>query len=100
MSVPSSNEPSLDSVSTIRDDGSRQYLFPADVTGRFTRARAGAALVLIAIYLLLPWIKIGGYPAVFLDVATRRPIFRVVHGAASRARRATASPSIQRSILR
>ena len=72
MSVPPSTQPSLDSVSTIRDDGSRRYLFPADVSGRFTRARAWAALVLIAIYLLLPWIKIGGYPAVFLDVAERR----------------------------
>jgi len=72
MSVPPSTQPSLDSVSTIRDDGSRRYLFPADVSGRFTRARAGAALILIAIYLLLPWIKIGGYPAVFLDVAERR----------------------------
>jgi cytochrome c oxidase accessory protein FixG len=70
--VPPSTQPSLDSVSTIRDDGSRRYLFLADVTGRFTRARAWAALVLIAIYLLLPWIKIGGYPAVFLDVAERR----------------------------
>jgi polyferredoxin len=72
MSVPPSTQPSLDSVSTIRDDGSRRYLFPADVSGRFTRARAWAALVLIAIYLLLPWIKVGGYPAVFLDVAERR----------------------------
>ena len=72
MSVPPPTQPSLDSVSTIRDDGSRRYLFPADVSGRFTRARAWAALVLIAIYLLLPWIKVGGYPAVFLDVAERR----------------------------
>jgi cytochrome c oxidase accessory protein FixG len=72
MSVPPLTQPSLDSVSTIRDDGSRRYLFPADVSGRFTRARAWAALVLIAIYLLLPWIKVGGYPAVFLDVAERR----------------------------
>ena len=70
--MPPPTQPSLDSVSTIRDDGSRRYLFPADVSGRFTRARAWAALVLIAIYLLLPWIKIGGYPAVFLDVAERR----------------------------
>ena len=72
MSVPPPTQPSLDSVSTIRDDGSRRYLFPADVSGRFTRARAWAALVLIAIYLLLPWIKVGGFPAVFLDVAYRR----------------------------
>jgi polyferredoxin len=70
--VPPSTQPSLDSVSTIRADGSRRYLFPADVSGRFTRARAWAALVLIAIYLLLPWIKVGGYPAVFLDIAERR----------------------------
>ena len=70
--MPPPPQPSLDSVSTIRDDGSRRYLFPADVSGRFTRARTWAALVLIAIYLLLPWIKVGGYPAVFLDVAERR----------------------------
>ena len=70
--MPPSTQPSLDSVSTIRDDGSRRYLFPADVSGRFTGARAWAALVLIAIYLLLPWIKVGGFPAVFLDVAYRR----------------------------
>ena len=28
--------------------------------------------MLIIIYLLLPWIKIGGYPAVFLDIVHRR----------------------------
>jgi cytochrome c oxidase accessory protein FixG len=64
--------PSLESVTTIRADGSRLFLHPADVHGRFTRARRLAALVLMAVYLLLPWIKIGGYPAVFLDVAGRR----------------------------
>lgn len=35
-------------------------------------ARRVTALALIAFYLSLPWIKIGGYPAVFLDVAERR----------------------------
>lgn len=64
--------PSLDSVTTIRDDGSRFFLHPADVRGRFTTARRLAAAVLIAVYVLLPWIPINGYPAVFLDVANRR----------------------------
>ncbi len=64
--------PQRDSVTTIRSDGSRPFLYPADTHGRFTRARKLSALGLIAFYLSLPWIKINGYPAVFLDVAERR----------------------------
>ena len=63
--------PSLDSVTTIRADGSRPFLYPADTHGRFTRARRWSALALIAFYLSLPWIKIGGYPAAF-DAAEKQ----------------------------
>lgn len=59
-------------TSTIQSDGSRPFVFPADTRGRFTRARKVSAMVLIAFYLSLPWIKIGGFPAVFIDVANRR----------------------------
>jgi cytochrome c oxidase accessory protein FixG len=69
---PHPHSPNLDTVTTIRADGSREYLHPADVRGRFTSARKLSALALISFYLALPWIKIGGYPAVFLDVAERR----------------------------
>ena len=34
--------------------------------------RRGSAWFLIAIYLSLPWIPVGGHPAVFLDIAGRR----------------------------
>lgn len=64
--------PSRDFVTTINDDGSRNFLHPADVHGRFARLRRYTGLVLIAIYLLLPWIPVDGYPAVFLDVAEGR----------------------------
>ncbi len=64
--------PNRDFVTTIRDDGSRAFLYPADTHGRFTRARQWAAAGLIVLYLSLPWIKINGYPAVFLDVTERR----------------------------
>lgn len=64
--------PSLDSVTTIRDDGSRPYLYPADTHGRYTTARRWSAFALIVFYLSLPWIDINGYPAVFLDIAERR----------------------------
>lgn len=64
--------PNLDSVTTIRADGSRLVLHPADVAGRFTRWRRLTAWALVVVYVALPWIPIGGYPAVFLDVAARR----------------------------
>jgi cytochrome c oxidase accessory protein FixG len=64
--------PSLESVTTINPDGSRPFLHPADVKGRFTLARRVTGLLLIAIYILLPWIPINGHPAVFLDVEHRR----------------------------
>lgn len=72
MPVPTFDQPTRNSVTTIRTDGSRPFLFPADPHGRFTRIRRGTALGLIAFYLSLPWITIDGYPAVFLDVAERR----------------------------
>ncbi len=68
----SAPKPNRDSVTTIREDGSRFFLHPADARGFWTRARRGSAWVLIAIYLLLPWIPVGGHPAVFLDIAHRR----------------------------
>lgn len=75
MSIPSPKQPSSpsrDSVTTIRDDGSRVFLYPSDPHGRFTTARRWSAFALIGVYLSLPWIQINGYPAVFLDVAERR----------------------------
>lgn len=64
--------PSRDFVTTINDDGSRYFLHPADVHGFYARLRRFGGLALIAVYLLLPWIPVGGYPAVFLDLVERR----------------------------
>ncbi len=72
MAAPTLEPPRRESVSTIRSDGSRRFLFPADSKGRFTLARKLSAFGLIVFYLSLPWIQIGGHPAVFLDVADRR----------------------------
>lgn len=70
--MPSAKRPSVDSVTTIQEDGSRFFLHPADVRGFFSRHRKWTGLFLIGLYLALPWITIGGYPAVFLDVGGRR----------------------------
>ncbi|TLD70805.1 cytochrome c oxidase accessory protein CcoG [Phragmitibacter flavus] len=64
--------PNLDSVTTIAKDGSRQMLHPADVRGPFAHWRRLTALVLILVYIALPWIPINGHPAVFFDTANLR----------------------------
>lgn len=69
--MSASKKPNLDSVTTINDDGSRYFLHPADVRGKWVSLRRIAGIVLIAIYILLPWIPINGNPAVFLDVENR-----------------------------
>jgi len=73
-SVPSAKapRPDRDSVTTIRADGSRFFLHPADSRGLWLKLRRASAWLLIGIYLLLPWIPVNGHPAVFLDIAERR----------------------------
>lgn len=75
MSAPSPasrTSPTRESVTTINADGSRRFLFPSEAHGRFTRWRKISAVLLLVIYLALPWVPVGGYPAVFLDLALRR----------------------------
>lgn len=70
-SMAAVKKPNLDSVTTINDDGSRYFLHPADVKGKWVLARRVVGVLLIGIYVLLPWIPINGNPAVFLDVENR-----------------------------
>jgi len=70
--MPTSNSPNLSSLASINKDGSRNFLHPADVSGRFTAMRRLFGVLLLAVYVLLPWIPVNGYPAVFLDLAERR----------------------------
>jgi cytochrome c oxidase accessory protein FixG len=59
-------------ASSLRADGHRNIVHPADVHGRFTRARHVGFALLGAIFLAVPWIRIAGRPALFLDVPARR----------------------------
>jgi cytochrome c oxidase accessory protein FixG len=53
-------------------DGKRKRPYPADVQGRFVGARKIAYYGLIALWAALPWIPIGGHPAIFLSVEKRQ----------------------------
>lgn len=59
-------------ASSLGIDGRRNTVYPADVTGRFARGRRAAFVVLIGIYGALPWIPVGGRPALFLDLVRRQ----------------------------
>lgn len=60
------------SLGSINSDGSKKNIHPADVKGRYMFWRRAVSLVLLGIYVGLPWIPVNGFPAVFLDVLHRR----------------------------
>ncbi len=64
--------PNRDELTAVNEDGSRYIIHPADARGRFTRWRRLVAYVLVLVYAVLPWIDIGGYPALFLDTDAMR----------------------------
>lgn len=59
-------------LGSIREDGSKKTLHPADVSGRYTTWRRRVAGLLLLVYVALPWIPVNGFPAVFMDVQERR----------------------------
>ena len=63
--------PIYDKASSLRSDGSRNYVHPADVRGRFDRIRKVTFTALIGLLIALPFVQVGGHPAVFLDMQHR-----------------------------
>lgn len=64
-------QPNLETLYSINPDGSRNLLQPADVRGRWHTRKNIVFAVLIAIYVVVPWINIGGAPALRFDVPRR-----------------------------
>ncbi len=59
-------------ASSIAADGRRQFVYPADVAGRFTTVRRVVFFVLIAFWVALPLVQLNGRPLVLLDVMKRQ----------------------------
>ncbi|TWT29396.1 putative electron transport protein YccM [Posidoniimonas corsicana] len=68
-------EPEDRVLSTLESDGSRRWLYPRLAKGRFWAWRRVVAYALIALYALLPFIAIGGKPAILLDLPNREFTF-------------------------
>jgi cytochrome c oxidase accessory protein FixG len=71
---PAEAEGAASRPGTIGAEGRRQWLYPREITGRFTRRRRLVAWLLLVVYLGAPWIKWNGEPLVRLDVYGRKLI--------------------------
>jgi cytochrome c oxidase accessory protein FixG len=63
--------PSERVLSTLNQDGTRNWLRPKLARGRFLRRRRTVAATLIALFVALPFIKIAGRPAFLIDLVAR-----------------------------
>jgi len=62
-------------LSTLNTDGSRRWLRPRVSPGRFLSARRSVAWGLIVLFVALPYIPVGGKPALLLDLVRREFTF-------------------------
>ncbi|MBX7143087.1 MAG: cytochrome c oxidase accessory protein CcoG [Oligoflexia bacterium] len=60
---------------TVDKQGHRRWVYPGLVKGWFFTRRQVVTTVLMAIYLVMPWLQIGGEQAIFLDLPHRRFVF-------------------------
>lgn len=60
---------------TVDKLGNRKWVYPTILNGFFRARRKLVAIILIAIYLAMPWIVVGGQQAVRLDIPGRRFVF-------------------------
>ncbi|HEX7837107.1 MAG TPA: cytochrome c oxidase accessory protein CcoG [Kofleriaceae bacterium] len=58
-------------LSTLNQDGTRNWLRPKLARGRFLRRRRIVGWALIALFVALPRIRIGGRPALLIDLVSR-----------------------------
>src|SRR5690554_5365679 len=68
-------ESPVEVLSTMSADGKRRWVYPVLSIGRFWKSRRVVAWIFILIFTLLPILKIGGKPAIFLDLLRREFTF-------------------------
>jgi cytochrome c oxidase accessory protein FixG len=58
-------------LSTLNADGSRRWIRPRLSPGRWLRARRLTAYALMLVFLLIPYLRVGGNPLLLLDLPRR-----------------------------
>lgn len=57
---------------SLSADGSRRFMHPVGRKGHYWHIRRNIAYALFALFFVLPWIPVGGHPAILFDLAARR----------------------------
>lgn len=73
--TPATLESPEEVLSTMTKDGRRRWLYPVPSKGFFYRQRQAVAWALIALFVALPIIHVGGKPAILLDIVKREFTF-------------------------
>lgn len=60
-----------DSVNTMDRSGKRKWVFPRKPKGRYTNYRTVVAVILLAIFFVLPFLTIGGNPVLLFNILDR-----------------------------
>lgn len=68
-------EPEDQVLSTLNRDGSRRWLRPRLAPGRYLTARRWVGYVLMAVFLLIPHIRLNDKPLILLNIAAREFTF-------------------------
>ena len=61
-----------DSVGTMDDAGKRKWVFPRKPSGKYTNYRSIVAYFLLAVFFILPFLKINGNPVLLINVIDRQ----------------------------
>lgn len=62
-------------LSTMQKDGKRRWMHPVRSPGASYKQRLVVGWALIVVFVALPWIPVGGKPAILLDLAVREFTF-------------------------
>ncbi|MBX7202207.1 MAG: cytochrome c oxidase accessory protein CcoG [Bacteroidia bacterium] len=61
-----------DSISTIKKDGKRNWIYPTKPFGRFYNKRNIASIIYLVLFFALPFIKVNGEPLLLLNIVERK----------------------------
>lgn len=61
-----------DSVGTMDNAGKRKWIFPRKPSGKYTNYRSIVAYFLLAVFFILPYLKINGNPVLLINVIDRQ----------------------------
>jgi cytochrome c oxidase accessory protein FixG len=61
-----------DSVKTMDQSGKRKWVFPRKPSGKYTNYRTFAAILLLAVFFVLPFLKVNSNPILLINILDRQ----------------------------